>query len=57
MACSTHGDMGNVYNILVRKPEVKRPFGIPTRRREDNIKKGSDRGSYKKCGLVLCGSG
>jgi hypothetical protein len=49
--------MGNVYNILVRKPEVKRPFGIPTRRREDNIKKGSDRGSYKKCGLVLCGSG
>jgi hypothetical protein len=27
-----------VYRVLVRKPEGKRPFGIPRRRWEDNFK-------------------
>jgi hypothetical protein len=34
--------MGNrrvVYRVLVRKPERKKPLGIPRRRWEDNIKK------------------
>jgi hypothetical protein len=29
-------DIGNVYKILVRKPEGKRPLGIPRYRWEDN---------------------
>jgi len=35
----THmGKMRNVYKILVRKPEGKRPLGIPGYRWQDNIK-------------------
>jgi hypothetical protein len=30
--------MGNVYKILVGKPEVNRKFGRPRRRWEDNIR-------------------
>ena len=37
-ACSEYGDRKGVYRILVGKPEGKRPFGTPKRRREDNIK-------------------
>jgi len=33
------GTMGNAYNILVGKPEQKKPLGGPTRRWEDNIRK------------------
>ena len=32
------GETRGVYRILVGKPEGKRPFGRPRRRREDNIK-------------------
>jgi hypothetical protein len=32
------GDMRNGCKILVRKPEGKRPLGIPRRRWEDNIR-------------------
>jgi hypothetical protein len=32
------GDIRNAYNILVRKPEGRRPVRIPTRRWEDNIR-------------------
>jgi hypothetical protein len=32
------GEMRNAYNILVGKPEEKRPFGRPRRRWEDSIK-------------------
>ena len=28
----------NAYRVLVGKPESRRPFGRPRRRREDNIK-------------------
>jgi len=31
------GEMRNAYNILVRKPEGKRPLGRPRHRGEDNI--------------------
>ena len=37
-ACSTYGERMDVYRVLVGKPEGKRPFGRPMRRREDNIK-------------------
>jgi hypothetical protein len=36
-ACSMHGEVRNVYRILVRKPEVKKPLGKPKCRWEDNI--------------------
>jgi hypothetical protein len=32
------GEKRNAYNILVRKPEEKRPFGRPKRKWEDNIR-------------------
>jgi hypothetical protein len=35
-ACGAHG--GGAYNILVGRPEGRRPLGIPRRRWEDNIK-------------------
>jgi hypothetical protein len=31
-------DMRNAYNILVQKPETKRPHGRPRHRWEDNIR-------------------
>jgi hypothetical protein len=36
--CSTHEEGRDVYRVLVRTPEVKRPVGRPRRRWEDNIK-------------------
>jgi hypothetical protein len=42
------GEMRNAYKILVRKPEGKRPLGIPRRRWEDNIKT-----DIKKIGVGL----
>jgi hypothetical protein len=30
-------EIRNAYNILVRKPEGKKPFGRPRNRWEDNI--------------------
>jgi hypothetical protein len=37
-ACSTHGDMGNAYNILMGKPKGKRLLGRPGHKLEDNIR-------------------
>jgi hypothetical protein len=34
------GEKRNVYRLLVRKPEGKRPLGRPRRRWRDNIKMG-----------------
>jgi hypothetical protein len=31
-SCSTHGEKGNIYRILVGKPEGKRPLGRCRRR-------------------------
>jgi hypothetical protein len=36
-AFSTHGNMRNAYNILVGKPEGRKPLRRPRRRWEDNI--------------------
>jgi hypothetical protein len=42
MACAGHvahmGEDRGVHNVLVGKPEEKRPLGRPRRRWEDNIK-------------------
>jgi len=38
LAYSTHGEMGNSYNILAEKPEGKRPPGRTRCRWEDNIR-------------------
>jgi len=32
------GERRNIYRVLVRKPQGKRPLGIPRRRWEDNNK-------------------
>jgi hypothetical protein len=37
-ACSTNGEKGNAYRILVGKPEGKRPVGRQRRRWVDSIK-------------------
>jgi hypothetical protein len=34
-ACSKHGEMRNAYEIVVGKPETKRPLGRP--RRDEKI--------------------
>jgi hypothetical protein len=34
------GERRGAYRALVGKPEGRRPFGRPRRRREDNIKMG-----------------
>jgi hypothetical protein len=36
--CSTNGENGNAYRLLVRKPEGRRPLGRPRRRWVDNIR-------------------
>jgi hypothetical protein len=36
--CSTNGEKGNAYTILVRKPEEKRLLGKSRRRCADNMK-------------------
>jgi hypothetical protein len=35
-ACGAHGEVRAAYNILVGRPEGRRPLGRP--RREDNVK-------------------
>jgi hypothetical protein len=35
--CGTNGEKRNVYRLLVRKPEGKRPLGRPRRMWIDNI--------------------
>ena len=37
-ACGAHGGGERCTQVLVRKPEGKRPLGRPRRRWEDNIK-------------------
>jgi hypothetical protein len=37
-ACSTNGENGNAYRILVGNPEGKRPLGRPRRRWLGNMK-------------------
>jgi hypothetical protein len=37
-SCSTNGEKGIAYRLLVGKPEGKRPLGRPRRRWVDNIR-------------------
>jgi hypothetical protein len=37
-ACGAHGGVRGAYNILVGRPEGRRPLRRPRRRWEDNIK-------------------
>jgi hypothetical protein len=37
-ACGAHGEVRGAYNILVWRPEGRRPLGRPRRRWEDNIR-------------------
>ena len=37
-ACSTWGEMRDVYRVFVGRPEVKRSLGRPRLKWEDNIK-------------------
>jgi hypothetical protein len=37
-ACSTYGEVRDVYRVLVRKPEERRPMGRLRRRWEDTIR-------------------
>jgi hypothetical protein len=48
------GEVRSAYNILVGRPEGRRPLGRPRRRWEDNIKK---RNMVLRCGLDSFGSG
>jgi hypothetical protein len=36
--CSTNGEKGNAYRLLVGTPEGKRPLGRPRRSWVDNIR-------------------
>jgi len=38
LACSTHGERGGVYIVLVGKPEGKRKLGRLSLTLEDNVK-------------------
>jgi hypothetical protein len=51
------GEKRNVYRLLVRKPEGKRPLGRPRRRWMNNIKMGLLEIGLKGCGLDWSGSG
>lgn len=37
-SCSAHGEIGNAYNILVGRPEVKRTLERPRHKWNNNIK-------------------
>jgi hypothetical protein len=51
------GEVRGAYNILVGKPEGRRPLGRPRRRWEDNIKMDLREIGFWGCGLDSLGSG
>jgi hypothetical protein len=51
--CSTHGRDENAYEVLVRKPEGKRPLGRPRRKWDGNTGKEI---RCESCGLDSSGS-
>jgi hypothetical protein len=51
------GEGGNVYRVLVGKPEGKRSLGRPRRRWEDRIKMDLRDIGWRGCGVDSHGSG
>jgi hypothetical protein len=51
------GEERNVYNVLMGKPEGKRPLGRPMRRWEDKIRIDLKRDWLGECRLDPVGSG
>jgi hypothetical protein len=51
------GEVRGAYNILVWRPEGRRPLGRPRRRWEDNIKMDLGKKRVWRCGLDSLGSG
>jgi hypothetical protein len=51
------GEVRGAYNILVGKPEGRRPLGRPRRRWEDNIKMDLGEIGFWGCGLDSFGPG
>jgi hypothetical protein len=47
----------NSYDILVGKPEGKRPLGRPRRRLEDNIRMDIREIVVRRCGVDATGAG
>jgi hypothetical protein len=58
-ACGAHGggEVRGAYNILVGRPEGRRPLGRPRRKWEDNIKMDLREIGFVGCGLDSLGSG
>jgi hypothetical protein len=56
-ACGAHGEVRGPYNILVGRPEGRRPLGRPRRRWEDNIKMDLRLNRVWGCGLDSLGTG
>ena len=51
------GEERGLYRVLVGKPEVKRPLGIPRRRWVDNIRTDLQEVGVWACGLDWTGPG
>jgi hypothetical protein len=51
------GKMRNSYNMLVGKPEWRRPLGRPRHEREDNVRVELNRNRLGSCGLDSSDSG
>jgi hypothetical protein len=51
------GEVRGAYNILIGRPEGRRPLGRPRRRWKDNIKMNLRKIGFWGCGLDLFGSG
>jgi hypothetical protein len=51
------GEVRGAYNILVERPEGRRPLGRPRCRWEDNIKMDLREIGFWGCGLDSLGSG
>jgi hypothetical protein len=56
-ACSTHGRGEKSVQVLVGKPEGKRPLGRPRHRWEDGVRMDFREIGFGGCGLDSTGSG
>jgi hypothetical protein len=56
-SCGAQGEVRCAYNILVGRPEGRRPLGRPMRRWEDNNRMDLGGNRVWGCGLDSLGSG